>query len=337
MARSGPARVPAGGTAGRVGRYRYTVATERWWWSPEVYDTYGLPTGVEVTTEVMLAHQHPDDLAHASDVLRDRASDGARYATMHRIVDTAGAVRWIVTVGEGSRGPDGTVRELIGYHVDVTDRQIRVLSERTATAVDAATASRAAIEQAKGALMLVYGIGPEEAFSQLIWQSQHANIKLRDLAERLVAAVTGDARTSSAARQRLDELIYRAPRTGPAEADIEPSAVGAGELNLRRSVRAGSQIVHATGEVDMATAARLESALSDAVRRTRPPGTVIVELTGLRHLGSVGVSLLTACQRRCSQAGTALRVVTGDGAARGVLEIACTELAVYPDLASALP
>lgn len=335
MARSGAARVNAGGTAGRVGRYRYTVATERWWWSPEVYETYGLPAGSEVTTALLLAHQHPDDLGHASGLFRDRVRDGASYATMHRIIDTAGALHWIVSVGEGSRGPDGTVRELTGYHVDVTDRQIRVLSERATTAVDAATASRAAIEQAKGALMLVYGIGPDEAFDQLVWQSQHANIKLRDLAERLVAAVSGDARTTAAARQRLDELIYRVPRAEPGEAALaEPAAVG--ELNLRRSAHAGSQVVHATGEVDMATAARLESALSDAVRRTRPPGAVIVELTGLRHLGSVGVSLLTACQRRCVQAGTHLRVVTGDGPARGVLEMACAQLAVYPDLTSAL-
>jgi anti-anti-sigma factor len=337
MSRSGAARVPAGGTAGRVGRYRYTVATERWWWSPEVYDTYGLPVGSDITTALVLAHQHPDDLVHASALFGDRVRDGAAFATMHRIIDAAGRVRWIVSVGEGSRGPDGAVRELIGYHVDVTDRQIRALSERAATAVDAATASRAAIEQAKGALMLVYGFGPDEAFSQLVWQSQHANIKLRDLAERLVAAVSGDARTSTAIRQRLDELIYQVPRAEPAETAAPEAAPEAGELSLRRSARGGSQIVHATGEVDMATAARLESVLSDAVRRTRPPGAVIVELTGLRHLGSVGVSLLTACQRRCTQAGTGLRVVAGDGPARGVLEMACTELAVYPDLTSALP
>ncbi len=246
---------------------------------------------------------------------------------MHRIVDTADRVRWIVTVGEGARGPDGTVRELTGYHVDVTDRQIRALAERAATAVDGATASRAAIEQAKGALMLVYGIGPEDAFNQLVWQSQHSNIKLRDLAERLVAAVSGDARTTAGVRQRMDELFYRLP--GSPEPPQQGLAAGAGELKLRRTVHAGCQIVHADGEVDMATAARLESALADAIRRMRPPGAVVVELTGVRHLGSVGVSLLTACQRRCAGAGTGLRVVAGDGPARSVLDLACADLAVF--------
>jgi anti-anti-sigma factor len=332
MARSGPER-SAGGTAGRVGRYRYTVATERWWWSPEVYETYGIPVGTEVTTALVMSHQHPDDHAHASALFRDRVHDGAPFATMHRIIDSRQRVRWIVSVGEGARGPDGTVRELTGYHIDVTDRQIRALAERAAMAVDAAAASRAAIEQAKGALMLVYGVTAEEAFSQLVWQSQHANIKLRDLAERLVAAVSGDARTSTAARQRLDELIYSVPRTDPPES--APATAG-GELLLRRTARGGCQIVQATGEVDMATAARVEAALADAVRRTRPPGAVVVELTGLRHLGSVGISLLTSCQRRCAQAGTGLRVVAGDGAARAVLEMACTELTVFPDLPSAL-
>lgn len=316
-----------------MGRYRYTVATERWWWSAEVYETYGLEPGSEITTELVSARQHPDDYLHVTALFRDRVGDGAPFASMHRIVDTAGRVRWIVTVGEGTRGPDGTVRELTGYHVDVTDRQIRALSEHAATAVDAATSSRAAIEQAKGALMLVYGIGPEEAFSQLAWQSQHANIKLRELAERLVAAVSGDARTTAGVRQRMDELFYSLPRSPEPP---ERPAAGAGELNLRRSVHAGCQVVHADGEVDMATAARLESALADATRRARPPGAVLVELTGVRHLGSVGVSLLTACHRRCVAAGTGLRVVAADGPARAVLDLACTDLAVFPDLGSAL-
>jgi ANTAR domain len=46
--------------------------------------------------------------------------------------------------------------------------------------------NRASIEQAKGVLMYVYGIGPDAAFDMLRWRSQEGNVKLRALAEQLM-------------------------------------------------------------------------------------------------------------------------------------------------------
>lgn len=48
------------------------------------------------------------------------------------------------------------------------------------------TERRAVIEQAKGMLMLVYGLDAGAAFDLLKWRSQKDNIKLRRLAEQLV-------------------------------------------------------------------------------------------------------------------------------------------------------
>jgi len=48
--------------------------------------------------------------------------------------------------------------------------------------------SRAVIEQAKGMLMLALGLGDAEAFDLLREHSQRRNVKVRELAERLVAA-----------------------------------------------------------------------------------------------------------------------------------------------------
>jgi AmiR/NasT family two-component response regulator len=42
------------------------------------------------------------------------------------------------------------------------------------------------IEQAKGMLMLVYGLDAAAAFDLLRWRSQESNIKLRRLAQQLV-------------------------------------------------------------------------------------------------------------------------------------------------------
>jgi AmiR/NasT family two-component response regulator len=51
--------------------------------------------------------------------------------------------------------------------------------------------SRAVIEQAKGILMAERHIGADEAFDQLAKLSQQANVKLRDVAGRLVAERSG--------------------------------------------------------------------------------------------------------------------------------------------------
>ncbi|MGK8512954.1 ANTAR domain-containing protein [Nocardia asiatica] len=64
-------------------------------------------------------------------------------------------------------------------------------------------AARAVIEQAKGAVMLVYGVDADEAFTLLRVRSQETNTKLRVLAANVAAelpsiglrAVPGELRT----------------------------------------------------------------------------------------------------------------------------------------------
>lgn len=53
-----------------------------------------------------------------------------------------------------------------------------------------ALVSRAVIDQAKGILMARLGLSPEDAFAELTRLSQHANVKLREIARRLVAEVS---------------------------------------------------------------------------------------------------------------------------------------------------
>ncbi|MCB1040420.1 MAG: ANTAR domain-containing protein [Acidimicrobiales bacterium] len=43
-----------------------------------------------------------------------------------------------------------------------------------------------AIEQAKGIIVSATGVTPEEAFERLVEQSQHENVKVRDLAGQIV-------------------------------------------------------------------------------------------------------------------------------------------------------
>jgi GAF domain-containing protein len=61
--------------------------------------------------------------------------------------------------------------------------EARVLAENLARALR----SRAVIDQAIGVLVAVQGVSPEQAFSDMSRQSQNSNIKLRDVAARIVA------------------------------------------------------------------------------------------------------------------------------------------------------
>jgi hypothetical protein len=63
--------------------------------------------------------------------------------------------------------------------------------------VDQIVANRAAIEQAKGILMFVYGIDGDQAFELLRMRARRTRLKLRLLAERFVndvSALTHDER-----------------------------------------------------------------------------------------------------------------------------------------------
>ncbi|MFI6042590.1 ANTAR domain-containing protein [Nocardia sp. NPDC051321] len=69
--------------------------------------------------------------------------------------------------------------------------------------------ARADIEQAKGVLILAYGLTPDRAFATLRWRSQETNVKLRTLAARLVAAATALRGGPTQLRIQMDHIVLR--------------------------------------------------------------------------------------------------------------------------------
>ncbi|MER7452718.1 ANTAR domain-containing protein [Nocardia beijingensis] len=65
-------------------------------------------------------------------------------------------------------------------------------------------AGRAVIEQAKGMLMLVYGIGEQQAFELLRSCSQHTNVRLRELAGRILTELPTVGRQVPTAPLRVE-------------------------------------------------------------------------------------------------------------------------------------
>ena len=64
--------------------------------------------------------------------------------------------------------------------------------QSTSTQLGQAMASRAGIEQAKGVLMAQRGIDAQAAFAVLATTSQESNVKLREVAEQVIATARGE-------------------------------------------------------------------------------------------------------------------------------------------------
>lgn len=101
----------------------------------------------------------------------------------------------VPTVGPGP----APVAALDGDHArNDLPNEIAVLQCRLAT--------MPAIEQAKGALMAIYGLSDQAAFDLLRWHSQQNNIKIRDIAARLTAALPGGG-IGAPVITRMDRLL----------------------------------------------------------------------------------------------------------------------------------
>lgn len=172
------AAVLAGGYAQTIGRFQYFLADQRWVWSDEVARMHGYEPGqVEPTTELLLSHKHPDDRAEVAEILQ-RVTEGGLFSSRHRIIDAAGNTRWVVVVSDHLVDDDGHAVGTQGYYIDVSAGLQADLTKAMAKVVE----SREIIDQAKGVLMVAYGVSADQAFGILTWRSQASQRKLKDVA-----------------------------------------------------------------------------------------------------------------------------------------------------------
>jgi PAS domain S-box-containing protein len=177
------------GKSQRVGRFQYDYGTDTWTWSDAVARMHGYEPGeVEPTTELMLRHRHPDDVANVTASLTQTQ---APFSGRHRIVTKSGDVRSVVVVGEVVKGDDGEVVATRGFFVDVTAAVKEDVQKGVTDELQNIVAHRAVIDQAKGMLMAIYDISDDAAFEVMRWRSQEMNVKLYDIATELVAQVPG--------------------------------------------------------------------------------------------------------------------------------------------------
>ncbi|MEZ0447490.1 ANTAR domain-containing protein [Cellulomonas sp. ICMP 17802] len=298
----------------QVGRYRYTPPTGRWWWSDGMYVVHGMAPGdVVPTLALMSRHMHPQDRARVMDALGQCGLDGEPFGCQYRLLDLGGAEHWVTLTGAGEPGEDGQ-RTVTGFLVDVTAAQRDAVAHRVNEELTQALRSHAVIDQAKGAFMLGYGIDGDAAFELLRWGSQQRNVRLLTLAERIVAAVEGGGGLGSDTRQRLDDFFFASLTDAPAEAAAGTSP----GLRATFDTTGDVPVVRVEGPVDLATAHELTAAVTQLMIAAREAGAMVVDLRLVSHLGSVGVSALTAAHRRSASAGVRMRIVLSPGTSLGL-------------------
>jgi hypothetical protein len=192
----------------QVGHFHYDILDSKWVWDDELYRIHGYrPGAVDVNLDLILSHKHPDDRAKASELIQTALRDGEPFSAYQRIVTSGGAVRNIVKVGAGIVDEHLTVVAIDGFYIDVTPSVRSHAQEVADQAVAATVEHRAAIEQAKGMIMLTYNIKADAAFAMLRHWSMTHNTKLNLLAEQLVAAATAVELVQPDQRIRFDRLL----------------------------------------------------------------------------------------------------------------------------------
>ncbi|WP_101949109.1 PAS and ANTAR domain-containing protein [Mycobacterium sp. 3519A] len=192
----------------RVGSFRYLRAGDRWEWSDAVAQIHGYRAGqVQPSTPLVMSHKHPEDAEHVRRLIEAMTREGRPFSSRHRIVDTRGRIHPVAVIGERLIDDMGNVIGSQGLYVDLSDVDDAGMVE---DAIADFTEHRAIIEQAKGALMLTYGISADRAFDILVWRSQETNTRLRTLATQLLHDLTSELQVPAGIRERADHLLLTA-------------------------------------------------------------------------------------------------------------------------------
>jgi ANTAR domain/PAS fold len=194
-----------GGAPQRVGTFEYRYDTDTWSWSATVAGMHGYEPGtIQPTTELVLSHKHPDDVNQVKGLLKQSA---APFSSRHRIRTTSGEERKVVVVGDAVYDEDDRVVATRGFYIDVTEAVEAELQDAVGEELRGIVAHREVIEQAKGMLMMLYGIDADAAFAVLRWRSQKLNVKLHAVAAQLVADLPHEVQLASNCRKAADRYL----------------------------------------------------------------------------------------------------------------------------------
>jgi anti-sigma B factor antagonist len=109
-------------------------------------------------------------------------------------------------------------------------------------------------------------------------------------------------------------------------------------LRVQRRVNGTGVVVHVAGELDLTTAPVLVGELTLARAEATPPGPLVIDLTDVTFMASVGLSILIEHNRLCREVDVELHVVAGNRTIVRTITMTGLDgtLAVFATLAEAL-
>ncbi|MFE5790431.1 PAS and ANTAR domain-containing protein [Rhodococcus erythropolis] len=175
---------------GRVGRLAHSRERDRREWSDEIAKMLGYTPGTVVPTrELSLSHQHRDELRRTLTTIQ---TAGGSFSSRFRIIDASGAMRSLIAVGVIIGDENDSVTRSYGFIVDVTDTSARQRRNRSTGGRGNQHVTRND-RAGQGILMVVNGISARtRLFGILVRDSQHRNVKLRQVPEQLIEHVRAD-------------------------------------------------------------------------------------------------------------------------------------------------
>jgi hypothetical protein len=199
--------------------FEYDVESGRWTWSQGLCELHNLAPGEEPTTHLILDRMVEEDRPVMLARFRHHLDHPGPYSCVYSLIRSDGHIRRVIFVGE-SQAVGGKVARLTGFVVDLTEP----LRETARAAVAASAEHRAAIEQAKGALMLTFGVEEDGAFELLRAYSSRHNIKLAEVAHRIVAGLCDPAFSrDEPVRSLLDIVMALEPSCAASNLPVPPS------------------------------------------------------------------------------------------------------------------
>ena len=202
---------------GQTMYFRYEAGSGRWSWSPGLRALHGLGACAEPTTELMLDRMVEEDRPVMMARFEDHLREPGPYSCVYRMRDADDHLRRLIFVGQSEASAGGAVERLSGFVVDLTEP----LRDSARAAVAASVEHRAAIEQAKGALMLSFGVEEDSAFDLLRAYSSQHNIKLAVVAERIVAGLSDPGFSRAEPVRSLLDIVIGLGSADPCPAELE--------------------------------------------------------------------------------------------------------------------
>ena len=80
-----------------VGEFELEVSTQRWTWSPQLFDIIGVPTSFQPSTVLLMATTHPDDRRVTRQAIAEALTSGRSFHYESRVVRADGHVRILET------------------------------------------------------------------------------------------------------------------------------------------------------------------------------------------------------------------------------------------------